>query len=112
MKLTKKDNYIIVTDDKNNVKGFSNFLENHAYDQIKDEHLVVDLLKYGKLQLEELLSFLNLSIKMRKNKRSFVIVNDAIVIDDVPDELAVVPTLREAGDVIKMEDLEREMGVF
>lgn len=112
MKTTKKDNYIIVEDDKNNVKGFSNYLEHYAYDQIKDKHVVVNILKYGKLSLEELLSFLALSNKHRQKRKSFVIVNDTINIDDIPDELAVVPSLQEAADIIQMEDIEREMDIF
>jgi len=35
MKITEKENYIVVEDDKNDVLGFSNYLENHAYDEIK-----------------------------------------------------------------------------
>jgi len=112
MKITEKENYSILEDDKNNVKGFSNYLENRAYAQIKDKHLVIDLSKYGKLTLEELLTFLKLSNTQRKNKKSFVIVNDTINIDDVPDELAVVPTLQEAADFVQMEEIERDMGFF
>lgn len=112
MKLTDKENYSIVEDDKNNVEGFSNYLENHAYDQIRDKHIIVDIIKYGKLTLEELLSFLELSNKQRKRKKSFVIVNDTINIEHLPEELVVVPTMREAVDVIQMEDIERDMGFF
>lgn len=112
MKITDKKNYSILEDDKNDVKGFSNYLENHTYKHIKDKHLVIDLSKYGKLTLEELLTFLKLSNTHRKKKKSFVIVNDTIHIDDVPDELAVVPTLQEAADLIQMEEIERDMGFF
>jgi hypothetical protein len=70
----------------------------------------VDILKYGELTLEELLSFLKLSNMHRKNKKSFVIANDAINIDRVPEELQVVPTLREAEDIVQMEEIERDLG--
>lgn len=112
MTINEKETYLIVEDDKNNVTGFSNYLENHAYDQIKDSNIVVNLLKYGKLTLDELLSFLKLSNKHRAANKSFVIVNDTINIDHVPDELAVVPTMQEAEDYIQMEDMEREFGLF
>lgn len=110
MKVTEKENYIIVEDDKNDVLGFSNYLENYAYDQIKDKNVVVDILKYGELSLEELLSFLQLSNQHRANEHSFVIVNDTINIDRVPEELMVVPTLLEAGDVIQMDEIQRDLG--
>ncbi len=83
----------------------------------KNENVVVDILKYGALELEELLGFLELSTIHRAkstihraNKKSFVIANDAINIDKIPEELVVVPTLREAEDIIQMEELERELG--
>lgn len=109
MKTIKKDNYIIVEDEKNDVLGFSEYLENRSYKKIKQENIVVDILKYGKLTLEELLSFLKLSNTHRGDNKSFVIVNDTIDIDDVPEELIVVPTMREAADMIQMEEIEREL---
>jgi len=110
MKTTKKENYLIIEDDKNDVSGFSNYLENHAYHKIERKNVVVDILKYGELSLEELLSFLSLSNKHRAAEHSFVIVNDTINIDQVPEELMVVPTLLEAGDVIQMEEIQRDLG--
>lgn len=109
MKTTKKENYLILEDEKDDVKSFASFLES-IYDSIKKDNLVIDILKYGELSLEELLTFLKLSDKHRKAKKSFVIVNDTINIAHVPDELSVVPTLREAGDVIEMEEIERDLG--
>ncbi|PZD79241.1 ribonuclease Z [Mesonia sp. K7] len=112
MKITDKDFYIIVQDEKSDIKGFANYLENVAYGKIEGKNVVVDILNYGELSLEELLSFLRLSNKHREKKKSFVIANDAIMIDQVPDELMVVPTLQEAEDVIQMEEIERDLEAF
>lgn len=109
MKRIEKDNYVILEDEKEDVKSFASFLDT-TYDHIKNDNLVVDILKYGALSLEELLCFLKISDKHRAEKKSFVIVNDTINIDHVPDELVVVPTLQEAADVIQMEEIERDMG--
>ncbi|WP_127845111.1 ribonuclease Z [Psychroflexus aestuariivivens] len=109
MKTEKKKDYIILRDEKNDVKDFADFL-NSIYKQFKDENIVVDIEKYGNLTLEELLSFLKLSTKHKKAKKSFVIVNDTINIDTVPEELNVVPTLQEAEDIIKLEEIERDLG--
>ncbi|HET7361531.1 MAG TPA: ribonuclease Z, partial [Salinimicrobium sp.] len=76
----------------------------------KNENVVVDILKYGNLSLEELLSFLKLSDKHRAAKKSFVLVNDTINIDPVPEELMVAPTLQEAVDIVQMEEIERDLG--
>lgn len=111
MKITDKEKFSILEDDKNDVKGFSNYLENHAYKHFKDKNVVVDLKKYKDLSLEELLTYLKLSNKHRQNKKSFVIVNDTVNIDDVPEELAVVPTIHEAEDYIEMDELQREFGL-
>ena len=73
-------------------------------------NVVIDILKYGDLRLDDLLNFLELSNEHRKGKRSFVIANDAINIDKVPEELLVVPTLQEAEDIIQMEEIERDLG--
>ncbi len=109
MKVVEKDGYKILRDNKNDVKAFVSHLE-WKHGDLKDDNVVVDILKYGTLNLEELLSFLELSNKHRKNKKSFVIANDTINIDQVPEELVVVPTLLEAEDIIKMEEIERDLG--
>ena len=109
MKVEEKKNYKILRDQKDSVKDFASFLES-IHESLEDENLVIDILRYGTLELEELLTFLPLSNRHRKNKKSFVIVNDTINIDRVPEELNVVPTLLEAEDIIQMEEIERELG--
>lgn len=109
MKIEEKDTYKIFQDEKDDVKDFAAYLEKH-HSRFAKENVVVDILKYGQLTLEELLAFLKLSNQHRKNQHSFVIVNDAINIDRVPEELVVVPTLLEAEDIIQMEEIERDLG--
>ena len=109
MNLTKKDTYYIIEDDQDGVRDFASFID-YKRRHFSNQNLVIDLLKYGKLTLEELLLFLKPSNEHRADKRSFVIVNDTINIDSVPDELMVVPTLQEAEDIIQMEEIERDLG--
>ncbi len=109
MKIIEKENYKIFRDEKENVKDFAAYLD-RIHDNFQEENVVIDILKYGNLELEELLLFLKLSNQHRKNKRSFVIVNDTINIERVPEELVVVPTLQEAEDIIQMEEIERDLG--
>ncbi|HET8839690.1 MAG TPA: ribonuclease Z [Flavobacteriaceae bacterium] len=109
MKTIKKENCLILTDEKDNVVDFAAYLE-ASYDRIKNNHLVIDISKYGQLKLQELLAFLPLSNKHRKKKKSFILVNDTINIDPVPDEMVIAPTLREAEDILQMEEIERDMG--
>lgn len=111
MKTTKKENYLILEDEKNNVKNFASYIYKRL-NNFKNKNLVIDISKYGKLTLKELLEFLSVSDKHRSKKNTFVIVNDAINIDDVPNELMVVPTLQEAEDVVQMEEIQRDLGFW
>lgn len=110
MKVDKHDTYIVLTDERDNIGKFASYLEHKVPVSYENDHLVLDLLKYKELSLEELLLFLKLSSYQRGGNHSFVIVNDAINVDDIPDELVVVPTLQEAADVIEMEEIERDLG--
>lgn len=110
MKITEQKNYIIIEDTGTDINSFSHYIENEGYPGIKGKNVIVNLSAYGELLLADLLGFLKVSDHHRKNKNSFVIVNDTIMIDEVPEELAVVPTLQEAEDFIQMEELERELG--
>lgn len=100
---------MILKDERDDPKDFAEFIES-LLKKFEDQNLIIDIQKYGKLTLEELLSFLKPSVKHYKNGKSFIIINDTIIIDDVPEELRVVPTLQEAEDMIQMEEIERDLG--
>ena len=86
--------------------GFpSNFT---IYDSEDAQKVLANVIK--ELNLDKLLKFLKLSNYHRSTKHSFVFVNDAINIDDIPEEIIVVPTLEEAGDIVEMEEIERDLG--
>lgn len=109
MKITEKDKYKILEDEKGDLTGFATYIsQNHG--KFKNDNVVVNLLEKKEVQLENLLSFLEISNLHRSNKKSFVIVTKEIDIDAIPEELIVVPTLLEAEDIINMEELERELG--
>ncbi len=103
------DTYTLLQDDYDDVCNFANFLTN-IRDKFKDQNLVIDILKYEQLSLQDLLCFLTLSNTHRASKKSFVIINKALPVDEIPNELMVVPTLQEAQDIIEMEEIERDLG--
>lgn len=109
MKITRKEKYVLLEDEKDELTGFANYLTKNEK-LYQESNVVVDLLKFDKLTLKELLLFLEISNVHRAKKYSFVIVNKAAEIERVPDEIIVVPTIREAEDIINMEELERELG--
>ena len=54
--------------------------------------------------------FLKLSEGHRQNGTSFVIIFEGIDIDEIPDEINVVPTFTEALDILEMDAIERDLG--
>jgi len=110
MKIKRNTNYLILEDEKDDIILFATYLERIIPEKYGKINLVINLLKYRNLTLPQLLLFLNISNDRRSAKYSFVLINDAIDIDDIPDELIVVPTLDEAGDIIEMEEIERDLG--
>jgi len=63
MKVTLKDNYTILTDESEDVVGFANQLESIISDEYSQNNLIIDLLKYNQLTLEEIMSFVKLSTR-------------------------------------------------
>jgi len=110
MKIDKHDTYIVLTDDRDNLSKFVSYLERIVPERYENFNLVINLLKYKEMKLGDILLFLKLSNYQRSTKHSFVLVNDSIEFDDIPDELVVVPTLEEGGDIIEMEEIERDLG--
>jgi hypothetical protein len=102
--------FTVLKDQKDGIEDFAKFLTHTVPTRFKDQNLIIDLLSYTNLSLEQLLMFIELSNKHRTLNHSFVIVNDAIDLDILPDEIMVVPTLLEAQDVIEMEEIERDLG--
>ena len=56
--------------------------------------------------------FLNIANDKRENGTSFVLIITGINIDDVPDEINVVPTMIEAFDTLEMDAIERDLMDF
>lgn len=110
MKITTKDTYTILEDERDDVLDFARYLERIVPHKYEDLHLVINLLKYKQLTIEQLVTFLKLSNYQRSRKKSYVFVNTGIDYDLIPDEMIVVPTVLEAGDVIEMEAIERDLG--
>ena len=110
MKIKVQGNLTILADDRGSFSEFVPYLTLQVKENYSDKNLVIDLLKYTHISLDELLLLLPLSNHHRSQKHSFVLVNEAVNPDDIPDELVVVPTLQEAMDVVEMEEIERDLG--
>ena len=80
------------------------------YPKFKNDNVIIALTAINKLSTQDIIEFLELSNTHRALKHSFVIVSDKIDVDDIPDEIIVVPTMQEAYDIIEMEEMERDLG--
>ena len=87
---------------------FEAFKEN--FKEFKGQHLIIDFSDKINIEIKEILLFLKLSVQHLKNGTSFVLVCEGISIDDLPDELNVVPTFNEAIDILEMDAIERDLG--
>lgn len=110
MLISKDGNTTIITQEKLSVIELVRKLTNE-YNRYKFDNLIINLTSLNKLNLEDVIEFLQISNEHRGSKHSFVIVSDAIDVDDIPDEIIVVPTMQEAFDLIEMEEMERDLGI-
>ena len=109
MKVEEKGHTVIIKDTQGDVKAFQEKIT-AEYNKYKELNIILDLSQDKDITLETLLSFLVMSNKHRKAKKSFVMVAADIDFNDVPDEIVVVPTVLEANDIIEMEEIERDLG--
>jgi len=80
------------------------------YSRFKNDNIILNLTSLRFLSTRDVVEFLQLSNTHRSAKHSFVLVSNKIDLDDIPEELVIVPTLQEAYDIIEMEDMERNLG--
>jgi len=99
----------VITQEKKTVSELVAGIDN-IYESIESNNIIVNLFSLSTIKAADLKEFSLLSEKHRTAKHSFVIVNKAVNIDDVSEELEVVPTLVEAHDLIEMEEIERDLG--
>ncbi|PNQ72326.1 ribonuclease Z [Hanstruepera neustonica] len=105
----KKDNITIITQEKASIVELVKKLD-VLYERFKHDNVIIALTSLKPISLSEIVEFLELSNTHRKAKNSFVIVTDKVNLDEMPDELVVVPTMQEAYDIVEMEEMERDLG--
>ena len=109
MKVEHKTHTTILKDTEGNVSDFLQKVTNQ-YDEFKERNLILDVSRDKSVDIKGIKTFSDLSIKLKKAKKSFVIVAENIDFNDVPASMLVVPTLLEAHDMIEMEEIERDLG--
>lgn len=109
MIIDKDGNITIITQEKTSVVELVKKLD-VIYNRFKNDNIIISLTSLRLIALNEIIEFLQLSNLHRKSKHSFVIVSDKVNLDEMPDEIVVVPTMQEAYDIIEMEEMERDLG--
>jgi hypothetical protein len=105
----REGNISIITQERASITELAKKLQ-VLYNRFKNDNIIVNLTSLRPLISQDVIEFLQISNQHRNAKHSFVIVTNKVNVDDMPDELVVVPTLQEAYDVIEMEDMERDLG--
>ncbi|MFK2820792.1 ribonuclease Z [Flavobacteriaceae sp. LMIT009] len=106
----KVGNTSIITQEKASIVELAKKLST-LYPKYQKDNIIVNITTIKQLQTEDVLEFLQLSNQHRNSNYSFLIVTSKLDVDDIPDELMVVPTLQEAHDIIEMEEIERDLGL-
>lgn len=109
MQIDKKDKYILITTKDDTFKSFYKSILK-CVNQFTKEHLILEVSNFINLNKEDFLLLLEIALQKKENGTSFVVVNKSVNIDELPEELNVVPTLLEAEDILEMEAIERELG--
>jgi len=105
----KDGNISIITQEKVSIIELVKKLQ-VIYSRFKDDNIIINLTSLKPLVLQDVIEFLQISNKHRAAKHSFVLVSNAMNLDDLPDEIIIVPTMQEAYDVIEMDEIERDLG--
>ena len=105
----KEENITIIIQEKSTIVELVKKMQS-TYPKYKSDNVIVNLSVMTNVTSQDINEFLDLSRSHRKAKNSFVIVTDKAKLDEMPDELVVVPTLKEAYDIIEMEEMERDLG--
>lgn len=109
MILDQNGNTSIITREKATVIELVKKLQ-ALYPKFKNNNVIVVLTTLNKLGLQDITEFLEISNTHRTSKQSFVVVSGIINLENIPDEIVVVPTIKEAYDIIEMEEMERDLG--
>lgn len=110
MIFTRENGITVITQEKATIVDLVKALE-EKYDTMKNDHIVVNLFSLKEISPKDLNEFLRISKEHKTSQHSFVIVNDTISYEETPENITLVPSLREAYDIIEMEEIERDLEI-
>lgn len=109
MNIEKKEDYTLLTTESTvlseTLKNLSVELQKHAV-----ENIILHISDNLNIKASDFSVFLNIASDKKASETSFVVIVTSLNIDELPEEINVVPTLQEAEDILEMENIERELG--
>ncbi|MGB3606967.1 MAG: ribonuclease Z [Psychroserpens sp.] len=109
MFIDKDENTILITQENATIIELVKSIQ-ERYEEFKNNNIIVNISRLEGVKLTDIVEFLQLSNKHRQAKHSFVIVSGSANLSEMPDEIMVVPSTKEAFDIIEMESMERDLG--
>jgi len=109
MNIQQKENYTLFTSQSSVLSEVLNTLS-EALQKHTRENIVLQISDNLNITVNNFSVFLNIASEKKANKTSFVLIIKSLNIDDLPEEINIVPTLQEAEDILEMENIERELG--
>lgn len=111
MQVTQHENFVLITVTSDTpIDQLIEQLGTLIQSSYSDSNLAIDVTAYHPLSANDLEAFLPMAAIQNQNKKSLVVINTSVDIDTIPEQLNVVPTVIEAGDLIEMEEIERDLG--
>ncbi len=104
----QEGNITIITQEKTSIVELVKKLS-VMYSRFENDNIIINLVSLKQLVAQDVIEFLQISNRHREANHSFVMVTGKIDIDEIPEELVIVPTLQEAHDIIEMEEIERDL---
>jgi len=109
MIIDKKGNTTIITQEKFTIIELVKKFE-ALYPKFKNDNIIFVLTSLNDIKNSDISEFLKVSNIHKNENHSFVIVSNKVNLDEVSQDLIVVPTQQEAFDIIEMEEIERDLG--
>ena len=109
MQIKEATNYTLISSDEDSFKEFQKSVFKKINDFDKN-HLIIQISEELSIDKKDFLLFLKIAEQKKENGTSFVVLNSSVNADDFDENLNIVPTLQEAQDILKMENIERELG--
>lgn len=107
MKIEERNDYILITQEESFEVFFQIFEKEHP--KLEQNHLILEISDNLNIVEKDILLLLRYAELHEKNGTTFVVVFNSVDVDAFPETFNIVPTLREAEDVLEMENIQRDL---